>query len=145
MQFAFFSSASCESRSLLTQSTAVFSAATHRRRRLPPLRGADESEILGLVSTEWSRSVLCHHRYVVWRCCEGQEQSFVNQFPNTLDRHSALARAPSAAKERHTSGSRLPGARVSRTRLRRWKSHTSRIASLLLSLSRDPSKYVTVL
>lgn len=47
---------------------------THRRGRLPSFCSADKSEILGLVSTKWGGSVLCHHWDVVWRCCGGQQK-----------------------------------------------------------------------
>lgn len=46
---------------------------THRWGWFSSLCSADKSEILGLVSTEWGLSVLCHHRYVVWRCCGGED------------------------------------------------------------------------
>ena len=58
-----------------TNSMAQLQQTTHRWGRFPSFRGADESEILGLVSTEWGRSVLCHHWYVVWRRCGGHRRA----------------------------------------------------------------------
>lgn len=52
---------------------------THRWGWFSSLCSADESEILGLVSTEWGRSVLCHHWYVIWRCCGGEKKPWEQQ------------------------------------------------------------------
>lgn len=59
----------CNGRSLVVEQCGVSSSKTHRRRRFSSFRSAHQSEILGLVSTEWGRSVLCHHWYVVRGRC----------------------------------------------------------------------------
>lgn len=71
-------------RSPVDELHGVSSTATHRWGWFPSFRSADESEILGLVSTEWGRSVLCHHWYVVWRRCGGQRQTMWNNIPKHL-------------------------------------------------------------
>lgn len=47
---------------------------THRWGWFSSFCSADESEILGLISTEWGRSVLCNHWYVIWRRCGGERE-----------------------------------------------------------------------
>lgn len=61
---------------------------THRRGGFASLCSADESEVLGLVATERGWSVLCHHRYVVGRCCsEGTRRK-------TFERCTSLTAQP---------------------------------------------------
>lgn len=56
-------------RSLVVEQCAVSNSKTYRRSRFPSFRSADQSEILGLVSTEWGRRVFCHHWYVARGRC----------------------------------------------------------------------------
>lgn len=74
----------CKGRSPVDEQHGVSSAATHRWGWFPSFCSADESKILGLVSTEWGRSVLCHHWYVVWRRCGGQRRALWNNTPKHL-------------------------------------------------------------
>lgn len=50
---------------------------TYRWCRFSSFCSADKSEILGLVSAERGWSVLCYHRYVVGRCCGGQQKTLI--------------------------------------------------------------------
>ena len=75
-----------------TNSMAQLQQTTHRWGRFPSFRGADESEILGLVSTEWGRSVLCHHWYVVWRRCGGHRRALWDKTKKKHLRHECNLR-----------------------------------------------------